>query len=253
MPQKESEAVPEGNGPIPMLGRITLEDFRRVMLEVWDRKMDKLTEDLRRSDQRLGSLEQDARQSRPAMKADGQADTKTRERTEGAVAAVQAMDGDSISVNRVQAGPKTTSTTFGEKVKPPALPCRDDIVVENCAAVPKSCLSPLEMRISTAAGGLLPTGKTTTATWTTLDRPTIWPCLTKEKKLRTSTPYALYYNSSLWLNQLPAPSWRRVIQTKSRQNLMVDPGGSRSSSRLPVSGNVAWRALLCGEVHAKAG
>ena len=64
MPQKESEAVPEGNGPIPMLGRITLEDFRRVMLEVWDTKMDKLTEDLRRSDQRLGSLKQDARQSR---------------------------------------------------------------------------------------------------------------------------------------------------------------------------------------------
>ena len=80
-PRKESEAVPEGNGPIPILGGITLEDFPRVMLLVWDRKMDTLTEVLRRTDQRLASLEQDARQPRSAMDADGQADTKTRKRT----------------------------------------------------------------------------------------------------------------------------------------------------------------------------
>ena len=39
-------------------------------------------------DQRLTSLEQDARQPRLAMEADGLADTKTRERTEGAATAV---------------------------------------------------------------------------------------------------------------------------------------------------------------------
>ena len=39
MPRKKSKAVPEGNGPIPqyvMLGGITLEDFRRVISQVWD-------------------------------------------------------------------------------------------------------------------------------------------------------------------------------------------------------------------------
>ena len=73
---------------------IALEDFRQVMLEVWDRKLDNLTEDLRRADQRLANLEQDARQPRPAKEVDVQANTKTRERTEGAAKAVQTMHGD---------------------------------------------------------------------------------------------------------------------------------------------------------------
>ena len=45
-------------------------------------------------DQRVASLAQNARQPRLAMVADGLADTKTRERTEGAATAVQAMHGD---------------------------------------------------------------------------------------------------------------------------------------------------------------
>ena len=48
----------------------------------------------RGTSQRLANLEHDARQPRLAMKADGQADTKTRERTEGTATAVQAMYGD---------------------------------------------------------------------------------------------------------------------------------------------------------------
>ena len=52
MPRKESKAVPEGNGPIPqvayaMPGGITLKDFRRVMSEVWDRKLDEHTDEMR--------------------------------------------------------------------------------------------------------------------------------------------------------------------------------------------------------------
>ena len=62
--------------------------------------------------QRIARLQQDARQPRLAMEADGQADTKTRERTEGAATAVQAMHGDSCSANRVDPGPKTTSISF---------------------------------------------------------------------------------------------------------------------------------------------
>ena len=43
--------------------------------------------------------------------------------------------------------------------EPPALPCRDDVLVENGAAAPKSCLPSLELRSPTAAGDLLPTGE----------------------------------------------------------------------------------------------
>ena len=107
-------------------------------------------------DQCVASLEQEARQPRLVMEADGPADTKTRERTEGAAAAVQAMHEGSFFANRAQVGPKTTSTSFGVKAEPPALSCRDDVVVENGAAAPKSCLSPLEMRTTTAAGGFPP-------------------------------------------------------------------------------------------------
>ena len=51
--------------------------------------------------------------------------------------------------------------------EPPALSCRDDVVVESDDAAPKSCLLFLEMRSPTAAGGLIPTGETSTATKTT--------------------------------------------------------------------------------------
>ena len=129
------------------------------MWELWDRKLDEHTDEMRGTNQYVASLEQDTRQPSLAMEADGPADKKTRERTEGAAKAVHAMHGDSVSANRVQAGPKTISISFGVKAEPPALPCRDDLLVENGAAAPKSCLSPLERRSPTAAGGLLPTGK----------------------------------------------------------------------------------------------
>ena len=142
-------------------------------------------ENRKRVNHRVASLEQDARQSRLAMVADVPAATKTRERTEGAAKVVQAMHGYSFFAKRTQDGQKS-STTFVEKAKLPALPCRDGVVVENGAAAPKSCLSPLEIRSPTAADGLLPTGKFSTATWTTFDQPTLWFYLIEETNLRTS-------------------------------------------------------------------
>ena len=63
------------------------------------------------------------------MEADGPADTKTRERTEGAAAAVQAVHGDSCTAEqKVQDGPKT-SISFGMMAEPPDLPCREDVLV----------------------------------------------------------------------------------------------------------------------------
>ena len=177
------------------------------------------------------------------------ADEKTRERTEGAAKAVQAMHGDRFSARRVQDGPKS-STTSEVKTKLPALPCRDDVLVENGAAAPKSFFSSLEMRTPTAAGSSFPTGKTSTATRTTFDQPTLWFCLTEVTNLRTSTLYVSHY-SNFYLRA--APSCRRVIETKSGQNMMFDPGGFTGRLRAcPFLG--MWRTFLCGEVlHLGAG
>ena len=98
-------------------------------------KIDELGDEVRATNQRLSSQDQDARQPRPAMEADVPADKKTRERTEGAATAVQAKHGDSCSANRVDPD-SMCSTIFGVKAEPPALPCRDDVLIDNGAAVP---------------------------------------------------------------------------------------------------------------------
>ena len=135
MPRKESMTVPEGNGPTPQdAGKmVTWEELRRVVKETWGEALKEIKEDLRSINQRVARLEQDARQPRLAMEADGPADKKTRKRTEGAAKAVQAKHGDRCTAQRVQDGPKT-SINFGVKAEPSALPCRDDDVVENGAA-----------------------------------------------------------------------------------------------------------------------
>ena len=256
MPRKESEAVPEGKGPIPLYvlpGGLSLEDLQRIWWETWDevckenglKKLEKSWE-MRATDQRVASLEQDARQPRLDMEVDGPENTKTRERAEGPATAVQAMHGDSFSACRVDPGPMTNSTSFGMMAKPPALPYRDDIVVESGDAAPKLCLPSLEMRTTTVAGGLLPTGKTSTATDTTFNEPLLQFYSTEEANCKkTSTPY-VSHDSSVW-NLLAASSCRRVIETRSGDNGTFDPGGSRGRLRAcPFLGS--WRALLCGEV-----
>ena len=102
MPRKESEAVLEGSGPVPQQeefgsGEPTLANVYRLFEERfdqqqkrmdsffdgmascfnrWNRKLDEIL------DQHVTSLEHGARQPCLAMEADGQANTKTRERTE---------------------------------------------------------------------------------------------------------------------------------------------------------------------------
>ena len=130
-------------------------------------------------------LEHGARQLRLAMEADGQqADTRTRERTEGAATAVQAMRGVCFSARRVEPGPTTNSTSLGVKADPHALPCRNDSVVECGAAASESCFPSMEMRSSTAAGGLVPTGDASKASETTLNEPPLRFCLTEETDLK---------------------------------------------------------------------
>ena len=264
MLRKASEAVPEGNDPVPQKeelgsGQPMMEDVYRMMKEAldrWDKKLNKISDKMEEQTEvlknRLTRLEHGARQPRLAMETDGQASTKTRERTEGAATAVQAMRGDCFSARRVETGPTTNSTSFGVKAEPPALPCRDDVVVESGPAASESCLLSMEMRLSTAAGGLVPTGEASTASETTLNEPPLRFCPTEETEpncKKTSTPYASYESSSFFWKLLAAPHCRSVVDTKSRQNMTFDPGGSQDRLRAcPFLGS--WRVLLllCGEV-----
>ena len=185
-------------------------------------------------------LEHEARQPRLAMEADGPANTKTQERTEGAATTVQAMRGDSCTAEqKVQDGPKT-SITFGVEAEPPDLPCREDVLVEDGATAPESCLPSLDMRSPTAAGGLLPTGEASTATRTTSNEPLLRfyateemnPEDSKKENLWTSAPYASYDSSVFQKSNLYAsPYCRRFVETKSRQNRTFDQGGSRGHLR----------------------
>ena len=270
MPRKESEAVPEGNCPIPQQEEFgpdepTLADIYRLCEERfdrmnsysdrWNRKLDEISDETRVMDEHVTSLEHGARQPRLAMEADGPTNTKTGERTEGAAIVVQAMRGGSCTTEqKVEDGPKT-SITFGMEANPPDLPRREDVLINDGATTPKSCLPSLGMRSPTVASGLVPTGEASTVTETTSNEPLLrFHAMeemnpeddSKEKNAWTSIPSASYDSRSFW--RLFAASYcYRVVETKSRQNRTFDPGGSQGHLRAcPFSGS--WRALVCGEV-----
>ena len=60
MPRKESEAVPEGNGPTPMLGGITLEELRQAVSETWGEALKDIKEDFKSTNERVARLEQNS-------------------------------------------------------------------------------------------------------------------------------------------------------------------------------------------------
>ena len=122
-----------------------------------DGKMDERMDMTRGTRQRSAGLEQEARQPRLATEADVKSDTKTRKCTEDA-AAGRVINGDSFSV-QVDPDPMYMASFGDGSTKPLALPyCRDDALVDKGAAAPKPCLSSVEMRTLTTAGGLLPAG-----------------------------------------------------------------------------------------------
>ena len=144
---------------------------------------------------------------------------------------------------------------FWLKAEPPDLPCREDVLVEDGAAAPTSCLPSVEMRSPTAAGGFIPTGEASTATETPSNEPLLRFYATEgmnpeeDSKMEnswTSTLYASYDSSSFW-RLLAAPYCYRVVETKSRQNRTFDQGGSRGHLHAcPFLRS--WRALVRGEV-----
>ena len=132
----------------------------KVASNRWDKKLDEISDEVKKMNQHVTRLEHGARHPRLAMGADGHADSKTREHTEGAATAVQTIPGDCFSARWVEPGPNTNSTSFGVKAEPPDLPRRDNVVVES-----------LEMRSPSATGGLVPTGEASTASETTSNDP----------------------------------------------------------------------------------
>ena len=228
MPWKGSKAVHEGNDSIPqdtsgLLGGITMEELRRIIPQAWDKVCDEygLTKpgkpkEMRATDKRSADLEQDARQSRLATKADGSTGTRPRKRTEGAAAAERVMSGDNSSA-QVDTDPIRLTSYGDDSTGPPILPClRDRALVDRGAAVPKLCLSSVEMRITTAAGGLLFAGTAFRTMRTIFSRLfSSWAFGEETKKITSGT------NSS----QLALSYWRKVIQTKSRPTLVFDPDG----------------------------
>ena len=153
-------------------------------------------------------------------------------------AADRAKHGDTSSSARVDHDPMCLTNFGDDSTKPPALPCRDNTLVDKGAETPKSCLSPVEMRTLLAAGGLLLTGTASTAMRIIFPRPLFSWSIGEETEKRTSRAN---------FNQ-PCPRCRtKVIQTKPRQTLVFDFGGCSGRLRAcPFLGG--WRALLCGEV-----
>ena len=257
MLRKESEAVSEGNGPVHQedklgFGQPALADeygYIRSLSKQQEKRLDMVT---RLSEQLSECLEHGARQSRLAMEANGPADTKTRERTEGTATTVQATRGNGFSARWVEPSPNTNSTSFGVKAEPPALSCRDDVVVESGTAAFESCLTSLEMRSSTAAGGLVPTGEASEAKETNFNQPPLRFCSTEETNhleancKKTSISSVSYDSSSVFQERnLSATSYyRRVADTKSRQNRTFDPGGHLRACPFLWP----WGSLVCGEV-----
>ena len=118
-------------------------------------------------------------------------------------------------------------TSFDDdSTESPTLPCEDNALVDKDAAAPKPCLSPVEMRTLTVAGGLF-------------YQPSFLFCPTEGMNSRISIQYATTYYKSFWK--------MKVLEAKIRQTLVLDPGGSTGRLRAcPFSGWVVRVALWGG-------
>ena len=189
MPRKQGKAVPGGNDPglhHVEFGsdQLTLADIHRQFEQRFDKQLNLVKSPFDQQDAKLeglikktketrqcsAGLEQDARQPRLATEADVPTDKKTCKRAVDAVM-YQAKHGDSCSAKRVDADP-TSSTSFDMTAEPPALPHRDDVLVNKGAEAPKPHFPLVEVRmLPSAAGGQIPTDTVSTAMRTTFPRP----------------------------------------------------------------------------------
>ena len=115
-------------------------DRMKNHFDLYDKKLGELTEKMRASSQHLAGLKHEARQPRFATEVDVEPDTKTRKRTEDA-AVDRAKYVDNSSSARVDHDPLRLTTFGDESTEPPALPCRDDTLIDEGTEAPKPCLS----------------------------------------------------------------------------------------------------------------
>ena len=106
--------------------------------------------------------------------------------------------GIAVLQKRVDAGPPMCLTSFGDdSTESPALSCRGDAMVDDkSAAAIRPCISPVEMRMLTAAGGLLPAGTASRATKTIVHQRSLWFCSTEGMGFRTAIQYVTMYYSN---------------------------------------------------------
>ena len=101
MPQEENGPVPQqeelGSGQ-PKLADVYRPADKSLIRQQIELMMNRFEDQANMLNQRLTRLGHEARQPRLAMEADGPANTKTRERTEGSASAVQAMHGGSCTI-----------------------------------------------------------------------------------------------------------------------------------------------------------
>ena len=95
--------------------------------------------------------------------------------------------------------------------------------------------------------------QSSTTTRITYNQPHIRFYQTEEtNSKRTSTQHASYYSGSWRIrNQLAALFCRRVIETKSGQTLVFNPGSSTGHLRACLFLGT-WQALVCGEIFVRA-
>ena len=95
----------------------------------------------------------------------------------------------------------TSSISLGKIAEPPALSiCRNDALVIKGAEMPKPRLSPVEVRmLSSATGGLLPAGTTSTTMKTIFPLPPLSWSLRETKEMKKYTSATNYRFN---LNQL---------------------------------------------------
>ena len=123
-------------------------------------KLDDRVKEARNTNQLRAGLQHQAQQPRLAMKADVLEDKKTRESMEDF-----ARDERLGDIFSDRANDPMRLTSFGDQdyTEPPALPCRNEALVNEGHEVAKPCLTPLEMRKSTSAGCLLHAGTASTS------------------------------------------------------------------------------------------
>ena len=175
-------------------------------------KLDDRVKEMRKTNQRRAGLQHQDQQPRLAEKADVLEDKKTRENREDFTQDGRLGD---ISSDRVHAPMRLSSFGYQYSIEPPALPCRDDALVNQGHEVAKVDLDGESDPDVTEIGHVLLAIRKTNFPLQLL--PWSFREMSEDTNIGTTTRQTFAkYNRS----------WHpKAIKTKSRQNMVFDPGG----------------------------